>query len=170
MTPRPIARRLFVRHTLVLAGYAMLTLFAVGCGANKIDTRAGSEPPDELSLTLQRKTADRRYTYFEVSPAGVLTFGGGRAAVQSVTESPGLALTHEQKRKVWNIITEHRLLSAESFPLAAPEQAAYDIRISTGHGSRSFRTIDDKNPGAAELHDTLMKIHAEAQYKIPSAR
>jgi hypothetical protein len=147
-----------------------MALFALGCGAPKIDTRPGSEPPDALSLSLQRKTTDRRYTYFEVSPSGVLTFGGGRAAVQSMTESPGVPLTHEQKRGLWRIITERQLLDAEGFPFASAEQAAYDITLSTGHGSRSFRTIDGKNPGAAELHDALMKIHAEAQYKIPGAK
>jgi hypothetical protein len=130
--------------------------------------KAGGVP--EFSLKLRSASPTRhRYTYFELSRDGQLRYGGGRDAAQRITE-PVTTLTAEQRREVWEIITDHHLMDAPSSPFEKPQEVAYEVEIKQGMIGKSFRALDDEMPGVTELHDYLFRIQAEKRYNVPGLK
>jgi len=146
--------------------WSAVLLCLSGCATPPSGSNA--DMPDNFSLTLWRRTTDLRNTYFELSPAGDLAFGGGRDAVHRMAKRGG-PITEDQRRSLWQIVVDTDLLNAKDHPFAQPEVIEYDLTIKGDGWSRSIHLIDNDpgTAGAERLHEAIFKMHAERAYTLP---
>lgn len=107
--------------------------------------------------------ADQRQVYYVLESDGLFNFGGGRDAGIK-TAYPDGHITDVQRRELWQIIVDHKLLQAKGSFMAKRERVAYDLRIRTGSQTHHFNTVDDNVPGLEELEAAMFAMHLAMTY------
>ena len=129
----------------------LFVMVLAGCASEPLDVNQ----PQPWDLKLYCATANRKYTYFEINPAGMLSYGGGRSANLRNAE-PVVQLTDDQRQQIWRIIVEENLLDAQqpapwtSDAWESVRKQQYDLSLRVGHRLQSLRCIDDQ-PGEPEI-------------------
>lgn len=147
-------------------GLAGLVVVCLACPACTTTDRPLGDN-ERFSLTLRSASTDRRYTYFDLTELGELSFGGGQAAVWREAE-PVMNLTAEQRQHIARILNEHDLFNMKSPKRIDDVKTQYELRLQReGLVRRTIRSADDQLPGVRVLHDYLFALQAKRRYDLP---
>jgi hypothetical protein len=151
------------RH-LPLRGIAGVTvaLFCLG-GCQAVRRGDATTLPEPFAIELYKRTADRRYTYYEVEEDS-LRFGGGRSARQRAARRVD-ELTHAELMELWTLVRDHDLLEQSGPLFGEGERRTYEVKLRAGGDHASYRAIDEEVPGLAELEERLFEMQAERRYR-----
>lgn len=148
---------------------AVMITLATSVGCTSTTATDSATPPKHLSLQLHMSAKDHKYTYFELSQSGELSFGGGRSGMLRKAK-PVTTLSAKQVQAIWDVIRQNKLLDAEGEFFPDSEQVKWELMMRTDPYSlgHTVRTSDNKVPGIKELHDLLFKFQADVRYSDPT--
>ncbi len=144
--------------------YCLVIVSIIGCSGSPTKTEShapGSPPP--LTIKIQARFTDFRYTYLELAPDGELRFGGGKDAALKKSQPVG-TITEEQRAALWDLINENHLFDAKGSFFKDAERVRWDVSLASGWRKKSFECVDDDVPGVEALHDMLFDLQATMQY------
>ena len=154
----------FVRTSIFLLSLVSLM---PGCiSTNKMISPSGIAA---MELKLRSLTTDKRYTYFELTPDGTLSFGGGFNAINKDAR-PVIKLSREQLIGLQSLISRSNLLTAK---VSGPQQRKaskrfhYEMSLRLDSMQNHLIVNDDLVPDLTKLHNHLFILQAQARYNLP---
>jgi len=154
----------FVRTFIFLL---ILVILMPGCiSTNKMKSPSGIAA---MELKLQSLTTDKRYTYFELTPDGTLSFGGGFNAINKNAQ-PVMKLSREQLIELQSLISRSNLLTVK---VAGPQKRKaskrfhYEMSLRLNSKQNHLIVNDDLVPDLTRLHNHLFVLQAQVRYKLP---
>ena len=153
------------QFTLIRMALCMMVL--VGC-----KTTPSATPPagmDAIDLSLQSITTDKRYTYFELTPDGMLSFAGGYDAINK-NARPIFTLTKDDLQKVHSIIEQANLIAVKvsgNHSRKNSQKVHYELTLNINGKHNNITVNDDEIPGINQLHDLLFDLQARERYNLP---
>ena len=127
---------------------------------------SGIEP---MTIAIQALTTDKRYSYFELSPNGDLSYGGGFNAINR-NAKPVTQLNSEQLFQLQTYINQSDLFTAKvsgNQSRSRSETVHHELQLKVGKRKRNIVVNDDRIPAVARVHDMLFEYYAQARYNLP---
>ncbi len=140
-------------------------LAVTGCGSVGPAPLTAESPegvPQPLAIRLKVNQTDGRLAYYELTPEGVLKFGGGIDARRSSASAVG-DVPDKERARLWQIVDEHDLLDADGVPFASARETEYRVDLRVGDRHVSYRSVDERTKGLAALAKALANIRARLQ-------
>lgn len=122
-----------------------------------------------LELSLQTITTDKRYTYFELEPDGMLSFSGGFAAINKDAR-PIFTLPKDDLQKVHTIIEKYNLIAmknSDKHNRKNSKKVHYELSLNINGIRNNIVVNDNAIAGIDELHELLFDLQAEKRYNLP---
>lgn len=150
--------------TCLLLGFMV---FVTGCKSTPVMT----PPPGvaAITLSLQTLTTDKRYTYFELTPDGTLSFAGGFDAINRSAHRV-MTLTPDQLHQVQALISQSNLFTTKVSgrqDRKSSQKVHYELALQMDQQSRKLTANDDVVPALSQLHALLFEMQAQERYKLP---
>lgn len=152
------------RHLILL----FCTMLLLACNTTPPNLNA-PQGVAAITLKLQALTTGKRYSYFELSPNGDLSYGGGFDAINRNAKLV-TTLTPQQLYQLQTYIEQSNLLTAKVSGNQSRKVATtvhHELSLRVDAKNRNLVVNDDQVPAVARLHDMLFEIYAKARYNLP---